>query len=481
MNKNYKMNDNIIVDALNEFALKRKEFNVCIKSNTTVKRFDYNKDGIISMINPSKFYEGEKFMEKAFVDYFKIKHDVVYSQGTGFLIFTGCIWENCSDIHIQQLIAEILEKEDELTNAKITASFRMLINQVNNDKLGELLNSNRNRLTLKNGTLDITNIENPIFYNNQYFKDDYCTIQLNINYNEEALNNAHKWEYYLNSTFENDQERINLIGEILGYCLTPSCKYQKAFMFVGEGSNGKSVLLDIIDYIWGSKNVSDVEINDLNRAFARISLFGKLINKSSEIGTNIKDNIYFKKIATGDMMDGEYKGKDKLSFVNTAKLIFAMNDLPICKDKSDGFYRRLIIIPFNKKFKGSAIDVDLSEKLKLEADGIFMFALKGLQRLNLQKGFTKSIEVDNKIEEYKAESNPVFQFITDNYVINNDENKYILSNGLYEHYVVWCKSNGYKPLNNVNFGKELKRLNYNKKQKKIEGKPMWIFANLSLK
>ena len=473
------INDNTILEVIEEYKNKNKDFTIIIKTEKLTKKYHYNVDGQINEVIEGKFYEEGKFMDKLFVDYFITKYDVVYSKGTGFLIFNGEIWENCSDLHIQQLIATILELEDQLTNAKIASTCKMLINQVNNDKLAELLNSNRNRLIIKNGTLDITDIENFVFYDNEFFKEDYSTIQLNVSYNPNALkDNAENWKYYMTSTFENDSERMKLIGEMLGYCLTSSCKYHKSFMLVGEGSNGKSVLLDIMDYIWGSKNISDVDICELDKPFARVSLFGKLINKSSEIEGNLKTTSFFKKIVSGDMLDGEFKNKDRFSFPSTAKLIFAMNSLPVTKDKSDGLYRRLCIIPFNKQFKGDEIDIDLSEKLKSEADGIFFFALQGLKRLHKQKKFTESIEVNNKLEEYKLDSNPVKQYMEEKYIVVEDENKGIKSGDLYESYTVWCGDNGFMKMNNVNFGKELKRLNYNKKQKKISGKVVWVFEKL---
>jgi len=473
------INDNTILEVIEEYKNKNKDFTIIIKTEKLTKKYHYNVDGQINEVIEGKFYEEGKFMDKLFVDYFITKYDVVYSKGTGFLIFNGEIWENCSDLHIQQLIATILELEDQLTNAKIASTCKMLINQVNNDKLAELLNSNRNRLIIKNGTLDITDIENFVFYENEFFKEDYSTIQLNVNYDVNAIkNNAENWKYYMTSTFENDSERMKLIGEMLGYCLTSNCKFHKSFMLVGEGSNGKSVLLDIMDYIWGSKNISDVDICELDKPFARVSLFGKLINKSSEIEGNLKTTSFFKKIVSGDMLDGEFKNKDRFSFPSTTKLIFAMNSLPNTKDKSDGLYRRLCIIPFNKQFKGDEIDIDLSEKLKSEADAIFMFALRGLQRLHKQNKFTKSVEVENKLEEYKLDSNPVKQFMEEKYVIIEDENKGVKSNDLYNSYGLWCEENGFMKLNNVNFGKELKRLDYNKKQKKIGGKVVWVFEKL---
>jgi putative DNA primase/helicase len=110
-----------------------------------------------------------------------------------------------------------------------------------------------------------------------------------------------------------------------------------------------------------------------------------------------------------------------------------------------------------------------------------MFALKGLQRLIKQNKFTESIEVNNKLEEYKLDSNPVKQYMEEKYVKTDEENKFIRSSSMYDSYVVWCGSSGFMKLNNVNFGKELKRLKYNKKQKKIEGKAVWIYSDLKKK
>ena len=63
-------------------------------------------------------------------------------------------------------------------------------------------------------------------------------------------------------------------------------------------------------------------------------------------------------------------------------LLFSCNNIPKnYGDRSEGFYRRLIIIRFDHAVPENKKDPDLLDKLRLEADGIFLFALEGLKRL----------------------------------------------------------------------------------------------------
>lgn len=481
---NYK----IVTDRIEELVALRKEFDVTIKNGKTLHKFLFNRDGIPSEIILAKFMDGDKFSEKAFVDHFLGIYDVVYSDSTGFYIYENFeynyVWKPCGDKRIKQLIAGILEVYKINTYQRVCVCFNVLQYTVNNDNLGELLNHNRDRIVLNNGTLDISDIQNPIFEVATYYKEDYCTIRYPVEYLEQSINNSPVWNKYLQTTFEGDQSRIDLIGEMLGYCLQPSCQFQKAFLCYGKGSNGKSVLMDVIHKVWGgSQNISNVGMNELDKAFSRVQLFGKLINKCSDIDGNMLTTSYFKQIVSGDICDGEFKGKDKFFFRNTAKLIFCMNELPhSIKDKTDGFYRRLIIIPFNKQFKGSEIDYELSKKLESENElnGIFMFALHGLQRLYKQNGFTKSKLVEDALSEYKLESNPIEQFLSENYEFTKDD-RYVLSKVMYQHYSEWCFDNGFKPMNNVNFGKGVKALGLNKKQKIIKDKTERIYESITSK
>lgn len=403
------------------------------------------------------------------------KNDLIFIPETGFYKWNGQYWEHKKENDIAQELDKILDSETR--NSRIKEVIGLLEKKQNRSI--DCLNKNRNRLVLKNGTLDLTNWESPIFYENKYFKEDYCTIQLNVNYNPHTISPT--WHKYLDTTFDNDKERIDLVGELLGYCLQPKCNLEKAFILYGTGGNGKSVLLNVIDMIFTTENVSEVSMSDLDKAFSRSAIYNKLVNKSSELDTKVLDTSYFKKLVSGEYVDAQFKFKDVFKFRNMAKMIFSMNTLPMVKDRTDGFYRRLIIIPFLNKFEGKNKDINLSYKLEQELDGIFIFALAGLKRLAKNKEFTYSKEVDKLFKEFQVENNPVLQFAEENIFYNKTSDFYISSNELYSIYEQWAISNGYRPLNARNFGREISNIYGNvKARRRIEGKRIYVYEGLSL-
>ena len=84
---------NVIVEDINYFMEKNIKFSISIKTDATIKRYLFNEDGSMNEIIEGKFYEDGMFMDILFVDNFRKEYNVVYSQGTGFLIFNGVIWD----------------------------------------------------------------------------------------------------------------------------------------------------------------------------------------------------------------------------------------------------------------------------------------------------------------------------------------------------------------------------------------------------
>jgi len=421
------------------------------------------------------FCDDENKFRAVLLRHHYLKHyDTIYCPETGFYEWNGQYWKKVSENYIGNILNNILA--DEVTSRRINETIELIKRETNVDI--DRFNQNRHRLVLKNGTLDIADWKNPIFYSDKYYKNDYATIQLNVNYDENAQYDNFK--KYLTTTFDADKERIWLIGEMLGYCLQPSCKHEKTFILYGTGANGKSKLLNVIDNIWTKDNISEVSMSDLDKPFSRSAIHNKLINKSSELEAKVMDTSYFKKIVSGENIDAQFKFKDVFTFKNMAKMVFSMNSLPVVKDRSDGFYRRIIMIPFLNKFEGDNMDVDLDDKLAAEVDGIFQFALKGLSRLAENNRFTHSAKAEELLQEYKDENDPVKEFLED--TIEIDEDDYILCKDLYLRYKENCDDFGYKAMNDRSFGKEIRRVHGDiKSRKRINGKLEYIYDGVKFK
>ncbi len=300
------------------------------------------------------------------------------------------------------------------------------------------INANPYIINVKNGLYNV--LENTLTAHSPEY---YSTIQLNAAYHPEA--ECPRFRQYLEEVLQPDQ--IPLVQEMLGYFLVPVTRAQKSFVIVGEGAAGKSVLLRVLNEILlGRDNVSNVSWQALNERFKPAELYGKLANIFADLPTkNIDDNGIFKALVGEDYLTVERKNKDPFSFCSTARLIFSCNSIPKnYGDRSEGFYRRLMIIRFDHAVPEEKRDVNLLDKLRQEADGIFLFALEGLKRL-LNNNFIFSETTSNReeLQRYREDSDSVLSFLKD--CCKADPSASTGSMELFNAYKTYCEESMMKP------------------------------------
>lgn len=270
-----------------------------------------------------------------------------------FYIYENGVYIKKPDLFIGKLVKE--KTDDKYVKANLiqeTANlwkYDILKTEFELNKYPKIIN-------VKNGLLNVATME---FM--QHTPKYLSTTQLNANYNLNA-----KCPIFLKYIFESlPEENIILIQEILGYLLIPETKAQKFFILKGTGGTGKSTLLSVIINLLGIKNVSHIPWQSLGERFNTGELFGKLVNIFADLPqTPIEDTGIFKSLTGEDTVKGEVKHKDIFYFKNKARLLFSCNELPEnYTDRTNGFYRRFIIIPFNNK--PSKIDVDLDKKFQM--------------------------------------------------------------------------------------------------------------------
>jgi putative DNA primase/helicase len=280
----------------------------------------------------------------------------------------------------------------------------------------------------------------------------YSTVQINANYNEGGK--CPTFIRFLQQCLHN--EDIPLVQEILGYLLIPVNKAQKSFVFVGAGHAGKSTLLSVAqEVLLGSSNVSNVPWQALSDRFKTAEIFGKLANIFADLPSkSFDDNGIFKSITGEDYITVEKKNKAPFSFRPYARLLFSCNEIPKnYGDRSNAFYRRLIIIRFEKPIPVEKRDVHLKDKLAAEADGIFMWALEGLKRLiKNHYAFSESERSNEELRKYRTECNSILSFITDNCSL--EEDKKVELKELYREYKQYCEESGLSAVSQKRFGKE---------------------------
>ncbi|WP_424475092.1 DNA primase family protein [Oceanobacillus kimchii] len=277
----------------------------------------------------------------------------------------------------------------------------------------------------------------------------------------------------------NDKKIRAILEEILGYILFRRNEFAATFILTGDGSNGKSSYLKIIRKFVGRDNTASLDLKELDQRFKTAELFGKLVNIGDDISKGyIKESSVFKKLSTGETLNVERKGKDPFDFANYAKLIFSANEMPRINDYSDGLGRRLQIVPFKAKFSASDADYDpfITDKLLSDESMQYLLnvALQALHRLLSNKKFTKSKAVENEMEKYQEENNPIISFIN-----NEDlEIERQVVKDVYDMYRLYCSDNGYQSVSNISFSKQIKQIyGYGTKVQRVDGKSKRLFIS----
>lgn len=250
----------------------------------------------------------------------------------------------------------------------------------------------------------------------------------------------------LNRVFLGDREVINLFEEMLGAVLLKHNRYQKAFLFYGGGSNGKSTILDMIKSFLGRRNYSAIALEKVTDRFNTAELENKLANIGDDVdNVALRDTGTLKKLFSGNAIMVERKGERPYTIEPYATHIYSCNAIPRSFDKSEGFYRRWLLIPFNAQFSADDSDYDPMIEEKVTSPTALSYLLnigiRGAKRLMATGKFSEPQSVKDALEAYKADNSTVLSWIEDK-ELNVD---YFLEKPrdvLYSEFADWCKVSG---------------------------------------
>ena len=373
------------------------------------------------------------------------KHQLLYVNNIGFYEWNGKVWQ-----FIPELMAE---KYADATYGKRFATANRVKSVKNLLKSRSVCDVTFDRnpvLTFQNGTLEI---ETGKF--RDFSQADYCSIIMDYDYDPDAT--CPVWEHFIEDVTDDEPRRAENLQFIAGYTLFSDCRHQKVFILVGNGGNGKSVYLEVIQKIFGDKNVTHVEPTGLAQEFQRIRLKDSLLNIGSDINSDFsKGEIreWLLKVADGTSVQACFKGMNHVDFIPRCKLVYACNALPTA-EIINGLNRRMMFIDFPcqyvetpdpKKPKQKQRDINILKKLNDELPGIFNWAYNGYKLLNAVGYFTDTPEQQTLMEQFEQTSNPVMVFCEER------EFKGVLTrDDIYSRYTYWCEQTGHKPLSRERF------------------------------
>ena len=300
---------------------------------------------------------------------------------------------------------------------------------------------------------------------------------------------------YKNSKFKSflenilDEGTIKTLQEAWGVMLCPNAtKVQQCFIYKGEGSNGKSSLFDIQTALLHDKDksVCGIGLGKFGDEFIMAMAEGRRVNIVRDDTVEGKMNGVFKSAVCGEEITVNKKNKDHVQMKFNMAWFYGLNRMPVTNDKSYGFFRRPIFIPFNVRF-GTEEQVKTGEADKIgvpgivediisnELDIVFMWAYEGLKRLKANNWkVTQSEASIQEMEEYKEEADSVYAFYKDK-LIRMPGNK-ISARELYTRYEEWCFIEIINnPMNATQYGRQM--ASFGHKKYKTGGK--WYFPNIN--
>ncbi len=392
------------------------------------------------------FYKGDTFLFEKFSEYLIKQFNIKKINGQLHIYKNGIYVEGLN--HIEHEMIQIIPH---LSRAKRTETLNYIDIVLNES----IQNSPAEFIAFKNGIVNIKTGELLSF-------TPQIVMTNQIPWNYEPKCEKHKlMDTVLNNISVNDKQIRTLIEEMIGYTLYARNELGKCFILVGDGENGKSTLLTLLQTLIGEKNIAGLDLKNLGDRFSTVTLFNKLVNIGDDISSEfVVDTSIFKKIVTGDLIEAEQKGQPKFIFRPFVKLIFSANSIPrLGRGKDIGaIKRRLLIIPLKAKFNKDTKDYKpfIIDELKTKEamEYLIKLAINGLKRVLENKQFSESEEASKELQAFEEENNPILGFFEECEKLEDEP-----ANEIYKQYTVWCCENNYQSISKGSFIKELKKLN----------------------
>ena len=384
-------------------------------------------------MNLPVWFDGQNINEALFCEEFLQESRIIFAN-RAFFTPNGRVTD---DIVLR---GEVYEKLKSYTISSVPQKIKNIMELLKLEAMVEDLPPQPDRIHVANGTLMLDGrfIEG---------KKEIVQSRLPVSYNPNAAAPA-LWLNFLDGLLY--EEDIPTLQEFIGYCLIPSNKGQRMMVIKGNGGEGKSQIGAVLSTIFGT-NMKDGSIGKISEnRFARADLEHILLCVDDDMRMEaLRQTNYVKSIVTAQgKMDLERKGKQSYQGWMFARLLaFSNGDLQALYDRSDGFYRRQLVLTTKEKPVDRADDPDLAEKMKAEAEGIFLWAFEGLQRLVANNfKFTESDRIRENREAVKRDNNNIFDFMDSEGYIQRKADASISSKDFYEIYRMWCEENSLAPL-----------------------------------
>lgn len=278
-------------------------------------------------------------------------------------------------------------------------------------------------LTVANGTIDLRTGN---LY--QSTPDNHITKMTPIYYDPTAT--APRWHHFLGTIFHGDLDLIRYVQMAVGYSLTASNDSQCLFFLYGNGANGKSTFINVLERLltvneYYKPTAIDALLVDKKQDGEKASPFlvdmvGMRLITANELPANRRLNeSMVKHLTGGELMPARQLYGKPFSFRPQFKLWISGNHKPRIGGQDHGIWRRVRLIPFTYTFTAAEqrAPTEVMREFMAELPGILAWAVRGAVEWYAQgdqrAAFTPPAAVVEAVEEYREEEDIIRRFIVD--------------------------------------------------------------------
>lgn len=299
-------------------------------------------------------------------------------------------------------------------------------------------------LNVRNGTIDLKsgNLK-------PHDRADLITKLCDVDYDPDA--DCSTWITFLERIIPDREVQVYLM-KALGYTLTGSVHNQCLFFAWGQGSNGKSTMFNIVQEIlgdYGRKMTTDtiaVKRNDTGpqNEIARLAGARFALTSETEEGKAINESL-IKDLTGNDTVSARFLYAEIFEFRPKMKIWMYGNHKPRIRGTDKGIWRRIKLVEFGQTISEEEKDVQLLDKLRIEAPGILAWMVQGCL-LEQDKGLTDPASVTKAVQEYRVEMDTVGAWISDCVEEEKESYDFVNTGTLYTSYKKWCEIAGEHPV-----------------------------------
>ena len=258
--------------------------------------------------------------------------------------------------------------------------------------------------------------------------------------------------YFLRELFQGDEDmdvKINLVREFVGAALCGmGTRFQQALLCIGSGANGKSTMCRIIEGLFPPEQVSSTSPARWSNEYQVALLASAKLNVCTELPTADHDvSDLTKAILAGDTVIGRMPYQKPQKLTPRASHIFSSNHLPSVKDFSEGFFRRFLILTFNRSFSesGSGKSIDSIVKvMEKEKPKIIMWCMMGAMHLVHRGGYEAPASGNVAEMDWRVEADAVLDFIVSCCERREERGEFAYMSAVYDDFKDWCQKTGRK-------------------------------------